>query len=129
LRHSDPDSYQDGITIRDYSGPHVIIRNNRIDATSELETGSCFIQAGMGFIDNVLVEGNPLEGNNWKLALEASSHGYGNNLRATDNRFSNTGYGEAYVSGSAGWSVWQNNYMNDPAQPDHKGAIVTKPMP
>jgi hypothetical protein len=129
LRHSDPDSHQDGLTIRDYTGPQLIVRNNRIDATAESETGPCFIQAGFGYVDNILIEGNLLEGNNWKLILEAGSKGYGNNLKAINNRFRNTGYGAGYVSGGNGWEDWQENYMNDPIQVDNKGQLVAEPMP
>jgi hypothetical protein len=129
LRATPPDSHQDGLTIRDYAGPSTIVRNNRIDSTSESETGPLFIQAGMGFIDNLRIEGNLLEGNNWKLQLEASDYGYGAHLAAVDNRFATSGFGAAIVTGGSGWSTWQDNSMNDPSAPDNQGAPVEEPTP
>jgi len=129
LRHSPPDSHQDGLTLRDYSGPQASILNNRIDSTSASETGPIFLQAGFGYIDNVLVEGNYLQGNAWKLMLEAHTYGYGTHMQAIDNRFQNSGFGAAYVSGGPGWAEWRENYLDDPTQPDHKGAAVPQPLP
>lgn len=129
LRHSPPDSHQDGMTLRDYSGPEASLLNNRIDSSSESETGPLFLQAGFGHIDNVHIEGNLLEGNAWKLVLEANAYGYGPNMRAMDNRFRNTGYGAAYVTGGPGWAEWRGNYLDDPTQIDHRGALVSQPLP
>ncbi len=129
LRHSPPDSHQDGITLRDYSGPEASFLNNRVDSSCDSETGPFFLQAGFGYIDNVYVEGNFLEGNVWKLMLEAHTYGYGSNMRAYDNRFRNTGFGAAYVAGGPGWAEWRENYLDDPTQVDHKGAAVPQPFP
>lgn len=120
-------SHSDGATIRDYSGPLMTIRNNRIDADAPNTTGAFFIQAWAGFIDHMLIEGNLFEGGGYQLILETNNHDYGNDMRALNNRFSKTGFGASYYTGGPGWSEWQDNFVNAPGQPDNKGQVVKKP--
>jgi hypothetical protein len=56
-------SHQDGFTVRSYSGPEMIISNNRIVAQGITCTGAFFLQATFGSYDNILIQGNLLEGN------------------------------------------------------------------
>jgi len=122
-------SHSDGFTVRDYAGPSLTVRNNRIDcSTGANDTGAFFVQPWAGFIDHLLAEGNLLEGGGYNLILERSTHDYGTDLRAVDNRFAPTGYGPGYVDPKGlgrGWAEWRDNYRDDPGQPEHRGAPVT----
>jgi hypothetical protein len=127
-------SHNDGMTVRDYSGPGMVISNNRIDCSSGNDTGALFIQPSAGAIDNVSIEGNLLEGRGYNLALEAAldrwpGNGYGANMIAINNRYSPTGWGAGYVSGGSGWADASENYINDPAREDNKGAAVSLASP
>ena len=47
-------SHADGFTVRDYAGPSLVVRNNRIDcSTGANDTGAFFVQSWAGFIDNL----------------------------------------------------------------------------
>jgi hypothetical protein len=129
----DGGSHNDGLTIRDFANPahQVIIKNNRIVASSGNDTGALFIQPNDALIDNVLIEGNLLDGNGYQLGLEAANGFiYGRSMRAINNRFSGTGFGAAYVSTKGleyGWAEWRDNYIDDPAEPDNRGRPVPEP--
>ena len=121
-------SHNDGFTIRDYAGPSVVVRNNRFDCSSGNDTGAFFIQPYAGPIDNVLAEGNLLEGGGYNIVLERKNYDYGRNLRIIDNRFHPTGCGVGYVAQGGlgyGWGEWSENYLNDATQPNNKGALAT----
>lgn len=113
--------------IRSFNGSSLTFRDNRLVAKNGWETGAFFIQARMGFINNVLIEGNLLETSNYGLILEANNSGYGTNMRTRDNRFVRGGYGPAYVIGGPGWTDWINNYLFDVAQPEAKGSAIATP--
>jgi hypothetical protein len=120
-------SHNDGFTIRDYAGPSAVVRNNRIDCSSGNDTGAFFLQPFSGPIDNVTVEGNLLEGAGYQMQLGRQNFDYGRNMRASDNRFSGTGFGSGYVDRKGlpyGWAEWTDNYLNDPRMPGNKGAPV-----
>jgi hypothetical protein len=127
-------NHSDGFTIRDFDVSEnpsrtAIIRNNRFDCSSDNATGAFFIQTYGGNIQNVSLSGNLLEGEGYQLGL---NEGFGNtygNLSATNNRFSGTGYGPAYVQGGSGWTEWKDNALDAPAQPDHRGEAVLRPDP
>ncbi len=121
-------SHTDGITIRGYSGPSAMIRNNRIDCSSGSDTGSIFFQPYSGFVNNVTVTGNLLEGLGYKLILETNAYGYGGNMVSYNNRFATTGW-LVSITGGMGWAKWENNYINDPSRNDNKGTSVAKPIP
>jgi hypothetical protein len=104
------------------------VRNNRIDADAKYCTGAFFLQATFGFLDNILMEGNLLEGTGFNSRLEYSAGGYGTHIRALNNRFSSLS-GAGIVSGGPGWAQWQDNYVNDPSQPDNKGDVVPERKP
>jgi hypothetical protein len=120
-------SHNDGLTIRDYMGPSAVVRNNRIDCSSGNDTGAFFIQPWAGLIDNVLVEGNLLEGLGYQLMLERNNYDYGTSLRAIDNRFSGTGFGPGYINRKGltyGWAEWKDNYIRDSSKYGNRGAIA-----
>lgn len=128
-------SHNEAFTIRDFptnSNPNrrLAVRNNRLDSSSGNDTGAFFIQTYAGDIDQVLVEGNLLEGGGYQLILEAGfGNIYGTNLAAINNRFSGTGWGPGYSDGKElnySWSQWSENYRNDPSKPDNKGQAVPK---
>lgn len=124
-------NHSDAFTIRDFDGSRraerqATIKNNRFDCNSGNDTGALFIQTFAGRIDNVTVEGNLLEGGGYQLGLNQANHPYGA-MRASNNRFSGTGYGPAYVQNGAGWTEWADNYRYDPSAPDGRGVPVDKP--
>lgn len=120
-------NHSDAFTIRDFDASRTpsrqaIIRNNRFDCDSPNATGALFIQPYAGRIDNVLIEGNLLEGYGWLLALEWKA-GY-SNVRAINNRFSVSGFGAVYEDGGPGWAEWRDNHHFDPAAADGKGRSI-----
>lgn len=122
-------NHSDAFTIRDFTGRQdrqAIVRNNRFDCNSGNDTGALFIQTFAGRIDNILVEGNLLEGGGYQLGLNQANHPY-SSMRAINNRFSGTGYGPAYVQNGEGWSEWRDNYRYDAAGLDGRGVPVGKP--
>lgn len=131
-------SHNESFTIRDFvvtsAHPHrsATVRNNRFESFSGNDTGAFFIQTN-GDIDHVLVEGNLLASNGYQLILESRyDHVYGTSMKSRNNRFSGTGFGTGYVEPAGltyGWAVWKENYIDDPAAPDHKGAVVEDPSP
>ena len=117
-------SHNDGFTTRSFSYPEMIIRNSRIDCSSGHDTGALFLQPTFGFLNNILIEGNLLEGNGYTLILENRGYHYGTNVRAVNNRFNPSGYGPGYVDGGCGWFEWRDNYRHDGSQPDGKGEWI-----
>jgi hypothetical protein len=122
-------SHNESFTIRDFDPSdnpdrRLVVRNNRLDCDTGNDSGAMFIQAYAGYIDQVRLEGNLLEGNGYQLVLEANGSGYGMSMAAVDNRFSGTGYGPGYVDDGGqgyGWTTWEDNYIDDPSRPDHRG--------
>lgn len=132
-------SHNSAATVRDFpTGVNplrrMLIRNNRLDIRSGNDTGALFFQTAAD-IDQVRIEGNLFEGEGYQLILESRwGHRYGRALSVVDNRFSVTGYGYGYVYDEDarlgyGWSVWTDNYRNDPARPDHRGDALAAPEP
>lgn len=123
-------NHSDAFTVRGFStsansGRTLTVRNNRLNCNSGNDTGAFFVQTWEDNIGNVTAEGNLLEGDAYQLVL---SGGFGNNysnMKAINNRFSNTGYGASYVADGPGWSQWSENYVNDPSKPDHKGQALS----
>ncbi len=132
LRYYEPPAHIDGITIRKSWGMGTIIRNNRIITDSpDGTTGACFLKPLEGFINNVLIQGNLFEGYGTNLWLENSNSHYGSNMVAIDNRF-NAYQGQGwytFVDGGPGWYQWSENYIDDPVDDDHKGAVIPEPNP
>ncbi len=114
-------SHNESATIRSFDGTSLIWRNNYLISRTGSDSGALFIQAWAGYIDHVLIEGNLFYTANWCIALEANNFGYGNDMKANNNRFVDYGYGPVAVSGGPGWAEWTENYYDDPADPDHKG--------
>ena len=122
-------NHSDAFTIRDFTNSvnparQAIIRNNRFDCDSPNATGAFFIQTYAGNINNVLVEGNLLEGGGYQLVLEEHSGNTYSNMSSINNRMSATGYGPGYVSGGPGWAMQSENYRYVPGNPDGKGLPV-----
>ena len=134
VRWGDPattGNHSDAFTIRDFTaartpGRELIVRNNRFDCDSGSDTGAIFIQTYAGRIDNVALQGNLLEGGGYQLGLEQTYNPY-SNVRAVNNRFSNTGWGSTYRSGGPGWSEWANNFVYNSGATDGRGAAVRQP--
>ena len=126
------ESHQDGLTMRSFTGALAVIRNNHIltNPPTCAATGAVFMQATWAdcFLDNIHIEGNLLAGYGYNLIIERNNGGYGINIRAINNRFDPYNGWLAYVEHGPGWAQWQENYMNDPVQPDHKGAVAAEPM-
>lgn len=124
-------NHSDAFTVRDFSNAHrsgrqAVVRNNRFDCDSPSATGAFFVQTYAGPIDNLLIEGNLLEGGGYQVGLEAKNFGY-SNIRATNNRLSGTGYGSVYTTGGSGFTQWQDNYRYDPAGIEARGEAVPRP--
>ncbi len=125
-------SHQDGFTMRDYTGPLALIRNNHIltNPASHMATGAIFLQATWNdcFLDNIYITGNLLAGYGYNLAAERDNGGYGRHLWAVNNRFDPYSGWLAYVEHGPGWALWQDNYLNDTGQIDNRGTAVAEPM-
>jgi hypothetical protein len=124
-------NHSDAFTVRDFDASQrgarrAVVRNNRFDCDSGADTGAVFLQTYSGRIDNVVLEGNLLEGRGYQLGLNQMNHPYAN-VQAVNNRFSGTGFGPAYVQGGPGWALWQDNYLYDPAQTDARGTTISQP--
>ena len=121
-------NHSDAFTIRDFAGTNrqAIIRNNRFDCDSVNATGALFLQPYAGKINNVIIDGNLLEGNGYQLALEQHNNGY-TNVKATNNRFSGTGYGATYRTGGEGWTQWTANHLYTATATNGIGKTVTQP--
>lgn len=131
-------SHNEAFTIRDFptnTNPSrfMNILNNRFDASSGNDTGAAFIQTYGGDINNVLFEGNLLEGEGYQLGLEAGfGNIYGTSMRVNNNRFTGTGYGVGYITDAGlgyGWSQWTNNYLYNPGGVNGQGSPAIEPTP
>lgn len=125
-------SHNESFTIRDHNtttnpSRQLAVRGNYFKIDSGNDTGSLFIQAYAGFINNVTVENNYLLGGGYQLILEYHNNGYGTNMRSINNRFTSTGYGAGYTTGGSGWAQWTNNYRYDGTKTDAKGTVVSQP--
>jgi hypothetical protein len=126
------DTHSDAFTIRDAAGTGrvITVKNNRFDCSGGHESGAAFLQTWLGPINNVSLEGNLLEGNNYNLTLSYLDYPF-SGMKATNNRFNPFAgsYGPAatYGNGPASWAVWTDNYRYDASKPDAKGAAVAKP--
>jgi hypothetical protein len=106
-----------------------------IDATSDPDhTSATVFLPATDYFDNLLFQGNLFQndhGYNDNCALENKGGGYGEHLYMDNNRFAPIfgGYVWDYTTNShgLGWGRWTDNYVNDPSQPDNKGAVVPKP--
>lgn len=124
-------NHTDAFTVRDFTASKradraLTIRNNRFNSDSGNDTGALFIQSYSGRIDNVLVQGNLLEGAGYQLGLNELNNPY-SNLRAINNRFTGTGFGATYAQRGPGWVQWTDNYIYSSNAPDARGAIVREP--
>ncbi|SDS49541.1 DUF4082 domain-containing protein [Microlunatus soli] len=121
-------NHSDGFTVRDFSASskpnrQLVVRNNRFDCRSGNDTGALFIQTYAGPIDNVLIEGNLLEGDNYQLQLNDLYYRY-SNIRAINNRMTGTGYGPLNVQGGPGFAQFIGNAIYSAGAADGKGRGV-----
>lgn len=124
-------NHSDAFTIRDFSASSradrtLTVVNNRFNSNSGSDTGALFIQTYSGRIDNVLIQGNLLEGNGYQLGLNQMNDPY-SNLRSVNNRFSGTGYGATYVQNGPGWAQWDSNFLYQATAAYGKGAAIQEP--
>jgi len=98
-----------------------------MESKTGYDSGTLFIQAWAGPINNTLIEGNMMETYGWCIPLEYNNYGYGNNMRSRNNRFVRLGFGPGYVTGGPGWAEWTENYYYDPNGIDGKGTLTSKP--
>lgn len=124
-------THSDAFTVRDFDASvtpdrSLVVRNNRFDSDSGADTGAFFVQTYAGPIDNLVAEGNFLEGGGYQLGLNQTNYPY-SNVRAVNNRFTGTGWGPAYVQGGPGWTQWEDNHFYDPTGSDAAGDIVAAP--
>lgn len=125
-------NHSDAFTVRDFDakttpGRTLVVRNNRFNCDSANATGAFFVQTYSGNIQNLTLQNNLLEGGGYQLGLES---GFGNtysNLSASNNRFTGTGWGAAYVQGGPGWASWTENYLNDATAQNDIGTPVSEP--
>ncbi|PWW21377.1 hypothetical protein JD79_00506 [Geodermatophilus normandii] len=128
-------SHNEAATVRDFpatrrSDRQVTFRGNRLVTASGNDSGSLFIQAIDGPIDNVVLADNLFQGRGYNLVVSPGAHAYGRNLRATNNRFDGGTYGPVQFAASEighGWRVWSENYLFNPAADDARGAVVPEP--
>ncbi|MBG6056120.1 hypothetical protein IWX81_002552 [Salinibacterium sp. CAN_S4] len=124
-------NHSDAFTVRDFTDRSradrkLTVLNNRFNSNSGSDTGALFIQTYSGSIDNVLIQGNLLEGNGYQLGLNQMNDSY-SNLRAVNNRFSGTGFGATYVQNGPGWAQWDSNFIYSSSATECKGAAVRQP--
>jgi hypothetical protein len=120
-------SHNESFTIRSYLGNSLIIRNNRfIDKTGN-DSGAIFIQPYSTSIQHVLVEGNLLESYNYCIFIMNYGKNTYSDFKVKNNRFVRGGFGPHCVNDGVGFAAWADNYYHDPADADHKGAMVDKP--
>jgi hypothetical protein len=120
-------SHNESFTIRGFVGASLNVLDNRFISRTGNDSGAIFIQPYADSIDNTLIDGNLLETYGWCIPLMTQNHDYGTNMRATNNRFVDLGYGPGYVQGGPGWAQWQDNYYDDPSSPGHKGRVAVQP--
>jgi len=126
------DSHNEAATVRDFEddldpGRSLVLRNNRLDCSSGNVTAGLFIQPTWESIFHVDVIGNYLEGEGYNLYLDHTipgESGTSGDLRAIDNRFRSTGWGESEVADGAGWDVWRDNHVFSPGRTGGKGRAV-----
>lgn len=123
-------NHSDAFTIRDFSDVRrvnrkIIVRDNRFDCRSGNDTGALFIQTYGGRIDNVLIEGNLLEGNNYQLQLQELNDPY-SNVRAINNRMTGTGYGPLNIQGGPGFVEFSDNYAYVSTAANGEGRAISQ---
>ena len=128
-------NHSDAFTLRGFDTSvdntrQAIVRNNRFDCDSANASGAMLISTIADDVNNLLIEGNLLEGGGYHLSLGQDQGGntYGNSMRVVDNRLAPDGW-ITYVQDGRGWSEWTDNYLDDPSQPDHRGRSIPKPLP
>lgn len=127
-------THSSAFTVRDFpaegTARTITVRNNRFNCDGGNETGAHTIQTTFGAIDNLISEGNLLEGNSFLSRLERYDGTPYSNIKMNNNRFrfGPSVYGAALAQGGgAGYAQWTENYMYDPAKADGKGSAVPKP--
>jgi hypothetical protein len=126
-------SHNNALSIRDFTDTQradrkAIIRNNRLELDTPYNASSALqIMPMSGPINNIIIEGNLLEGYGYLLWLFQSNNNYGNNMFSINNRFtpmSGPGWKSA-TDGNPGWATWEDNYIYNPSMPDGMGASAS----
>ncbi len=130
-------NHQSAFTIRDFdtsvnANRQLLVRDNNFACDASNCTGAFFIQPNSGDVSNVTVTGNLLRGNGYQLYLDYQPNTFAgmtySNLRATNNRMTNTEYGASYVRpGGPGWAQWDQNYVYKASAVDGKGTLLARP--
>lgn len=109
--------------------------DNHIDVRSagNNATGAFMIQPTYGFIDNILLRGNLFGGGGYVISAGnytpegGPTRYYGDHIYIDNNRFySGPAYGYISTQGAA-LGGWTNNYVNNSANTDNKGTVITYP--
>jgi hypothetical protein len=106
-------SHNDGL--QSTGGSNIVIRNNRIENPDQ-QTSCILIGADLGDIDDVLVEGNLLNGGNYTVYAGADRGNTASDIRIVGNRF-----GRDFVFGpkslGPGGITWSGNVWADTGAP------------
>ncbi|OHD64048.1 MAG: hypothetical protein A2176_05495 [Spirochaetes bacterium RBG_13_51_14] len=116
-------SHGESMTIRNFGGSLCLVQNNYLESLINT-SGSLFIQAWEGAIDNVTIEGNYLHTPNYCIVLNMNTHGYGSHIRVINNRFEKIGFGPIAYDGPAPETFTNNYYYNAGNPPENNGAAI-----
>jgi len=127
-------THNEAMTVRGFDtsqnpNRRAVVRNNRFNCAEPANcSGAFFIQTFDAAIDQLTVEGNLLEGDNYRLTLSLNGNSFGTHLYATNNRFTyNAQYGPANADSGVSWTTWSENYFNDPTKTGNKGTAIPAP--
>jgi hypothetical protein len=126
-------SHNEALTVRGFSTATtptrtLTIDGNRLEAASGNDSGAAFNQTFDDAINNVAFQNNLFAcAGNYDLVFDTyGSIPFGGNIDVLNNRFGGTGFGPGYSNPSGLTDEWSGNYVNDPSQPDNKGAAVAE---
>ncbi|WP_346319209.1 DUF4082 domain-containing protein [Chitinophaga sp. YIM B06452] len=121
--HVDGGTRRNGIAQLNVIDNHIDIRSAGNNASSAF-----FIQPLYGFIDNILLRGNLLGGGGYTVYGSNHNYTYGTHIYADNNRwYTGAAYGYVGTPSGPGFGSWTNNYVNNPANTDNKGTVITYP--
>jgi len=114
---------------------NVIDSHIDVRSAGDNATGAFFIQPTYNYIDNILLRGNIFGGGgyvisagNYQVPNGGPLYTYGTHIYADNNRFySGPAYGYIGTPTGPGFGSWTNNYVNNPANTDNKGTLITYP--
>lgn len=104
--------------------------DNHMDIRSAGNNASAafFVQPYYNFIDNILLRGNLFGGGGYTVFASNHNYNYGSHLYADNNRFyAGPAYGHVGTPTGPGFTSWTSNYVNNSANTDNKGTLITYP--